>query len=1471
MALASQTLSVYTALADIGLSLSETIITVSSTPPPLRDTVAEQITHAKHNVFNTAVLHSPVANVRSELHSAVHSLVDRKSLVTIYLSASDLINAIPTLYSLVSNRAPVVIHAAVSDPTHIGNAFAIRQTGVVLLASNSAQEAHKVGLLAHAIALKEQISVVHLFDAGVTAQRPFDVQTIDYKAGQLSNDLKSYYGAYKASDSVEKVAEEIKSTLYIKPSPQSSINYEQISASTRDLFASLVSSPEPTQHSLFEYSGSSDATHVFVALGTTSGSLAASVRALVQVGRKVALIRVRSYRPWSDEDFLAAIPSSAKLIAVLDAAHSLSTTWGPLFLDVAASFHSGKFQGEPPAVREARLHVPAEGYINGLLESVLTKASTESEEAFTVGTPVAYTNGVHSGEADDFGNTVEGPYLKILDQLFAQRASVANVANESSVLGNDRSAAPDANAEFGFGKNLAHVQQRKRFADIVAELLKSPATESSLSAPLRTELGAWLQNRDNAEESLKHGNAVMALLEKEHSAALETIVNDRALFAKPSRWIIGGDQLSYDVGNSGVHHVISSKEDINILVLDTQPYSEKVASAHADKRKKDLGLYAMQYGGVYVASVAVNASYAQVLRAFMEADAYPGPSVVLAYAPRISKTGRGVSAPLAMLKETKVAVDSGYWPLYRWNPANDAAGKEPFSLDSDKVKREILEFLDRENHLAYLLSSKPDIASHITASAETELKGAIESKVQSSYADLLSSLNAQPLLVLFGSDGGNGEAVAKRLGAEAKQRGLRPRVMAADSFSVEDLSTERNVVFVISTAGQGEFPGNSKETWKALVSACEDLALGETRFSVFALGDRNYWPLPGDKHYFAKSGKDLDHRLELLGAQRLTPLGVGDDQDPDGYWTGFNAWRPLLWKALGVDEMDVSVEPILPSDDAIKESSNYLRGTIAEGLVDTSTGALAELDTKLSKFHGIYQQDDRDTRDERARQGFEPAYSFMVRCRIPGGVVTPEQWLAVDQIADKWANGTIKITTRQTFQYHGIIKRGLKASIQDMNRALMDTIAACGDVNRNVLCNPNEHSSTVNAAVLKLARDWSEHMLPHTNAYHEIWLDKKLVATTQEETEPLYGKTYLPRKFKCAIAVPPHNDVDVFANDLGYIAIIEKGEIVGYNVSVGGGMGMTHGNKKTYPRLGSILGFVTPDQAIDIGEKVVLVQRDFGDRTNRKHARLKYTIDDRGIEWFKAEVEQRLGWSILPARPFKFISNGDRFGWVQESNGEWAFTMFIQNGRVRDAPGRQEKTALKLLSDLLVEKRAGEFRLTANQHLVVARIPPNLKPTIEAFLRKHELHSEHHSGLRLNSMACVALPTCGLAMAESERYLPSLITKLDSILDGEGLRSDAISIRMTGCPNGCARPQIAEIGFVGKAPGTYNLYLGGGFEGERLSKLYKESVGEEEILKLLKPLFKQWAVERITGEHFGDWVIRAGIVKATREGRDFHD
>ncbi|KAJ3334308.1 hypothetical protein HDU91_002760, partial [Kappamyces sp. JEL0680] len=457
-----------------------------------------------------------------------------------------------------------------------------------------------------------------------------------------------------------------------------------------------------------------------------------------------------------------------------------------------------------------------------------------------------------------------------------------------------------------------------------------------------------------------------------------------------------------------------------------------------------------------------------------------------------------------------------------------------------------------------------------------------------------------------------------------------------------------------------------------------------------------------DAHYFAKPGKDLDAKLSKLGAQQLTPLGIGDDRDPDGYYTGLAAWAPGLWTALGVEAEAISTASAVPTDDAIKAASNYLRGTIAQGLLDTSTGALAEYDTKLTKFHGIYMQDDRDIREHRARKGLEKAFSFMIRVRVPGGIATSAQYLAMDDISDKWANGTIKITTRQAFQFHGIVKSVLKRSMQDINRSLLDTIAACGDVNRNVMCNPEPAGNAeVHRPILKLANDLSAHLTPATGAYHEIWLDKKLVAGGEDE-EPLYGKTYLPRKFKIAIAVPPSNDVDVLAHDLGYIAIVEGGRVVGYNVTVGGGMGQTHGNKKTYPLLAQQLGFCTPEQAVLVGEKVMLVQRDYGERLNRKHARLKYTIEDRGLDWFRSEVESRLGYKLQAPRPFKFTSNGDRYGWTQVSDGTWSYTMFIQNGRIKDTQDYRLKTGLREIA--LVHK--GGFALTPNQHLIITKIPP---------------------------------------------------------------------------------------------------------------------------------------------------------------------
>ncbi|MCD8483568.1 MAG: NADPH-dependent assimilatory sulfite reductase hemoprotein subunit [Verrucomicrobia bacterium] len=552
----------------------------------------------------------------------------------------------------------------------------------------------------------------------------------------------------------------------------------------------------------------------------------------------------------------------------------------------------------------------------------------------------------------------------------------------------------------------------------------------------------------------------------------------------------------------------------------------------------------------------------------------------------------------------------------------------------------------------------------------------------------------------------------------------------------------------------------------------------------------------------------------------------------------------------------------------LKVASNYLRGTLIESLQDPLSGAISADDSQLSKFHGMYLQDDRDLRNERRKQKLDKAYSFMIRVRVPGGVATSEQWLQMDKLADLYANGTLKLTTRQAFQFHGVLKWNLKKTIQEINAVCMDTIAACGDVNRNVMSNPNPWQSELHEETLNLARAISDHLTPRTRAYHEIWLDEERVAGGEEEEEPIYGKTYLPRKFKTVVAVPPSNDVDIYAHDLGFIAIVEKGKIVGYNVTVGGGMGMTHGNAATYPRLAEVLGFCKPEQAVDVAEKVVLVQRDYGDRVERKHARLKYTIADRGLDWFRDQVEQRLGYKLGKPRAFEFTSTGDRYGWVKGHDGRWHVTLFIQNGRVRDTDTFKMKTGLREIAKV----HTGDFRLTCNQNLIIAAITEEQKPVIEKLLNDYGLSAGlESSGLRLNSMACVALPTCGLALAESERSLPDLVTEVDTILAELGLEKEPIVIRMTGCPNGCARPFLAEIGFVGKGPGKYNVYLGAAHDGSRLNKLYKASVNIEDVPALLKPILARYKAERNANEHFGDFCVRTGVVTPYVSGSNYHE
>ena len=555
-----------------------------------------------------------------------------------------------------------------------------------------------------------------------------------------------------------------------------------------------------------------------------------------------------------------------------------------------------------------------------------------------------------------------------------------------------------------------------------------------------------------------------------------------------------------------------------------------------------------------------------------------------------------------------------------------------------------------------------------------------------------------------------------------------------------------------------------------------------------------------------------------------------------------------------------------PSEvEGIKARSNFLRGTLKESVADSHTGAIRTDDTTIIKFHGSYQQDDRDLRAERAEQKLEPLYRFMLRVRMPAGVATPAQWLKMDELSRTVGNQTMKLTTRQAFQLHGVLKRNLKATIQGISSVALDTVAACGDINRNVILSANPEQSDAWQQVYPHVQAVATHLLPKSRAYHEIWLDGELVdggeptiaeAKVQED-EPIYGPTYLPRKFKTAFVVPPVNDVDVLAHDLGFIAIFDHGKLAGFNVSVGGGLGSTHGDKTTYPRLADVIGFVTPEQLLSVAEHVLTVQRDHGERSVRKHARLKYTIEKHGVAWFVRELEARTGFALAAARDYRLEHNGDRFGWIEGSDGRWHLTLHIDGGRIQDTDDQRLLSGLREIAKI----HGGDFRLTPNQNLVIANVPARQRSRIDALVAEYGLGQYAHvSPLRRDALACVSLPTCSLAMAEAERYLPAFVGKVEALLQQHGLLSFPLSLRITGCPNGCARPWLAEIGMIGKAPGRYNLYLGGDAAGTRFNQLHRENIDEATILATLDPLIARFAMERSVTERFGDWLHRAEVL-----------
>lgn len=550
------------------------------------------------------------------------------------------------------------------------------------------------------------------------------------------------------------------------------------------------------------------------------------------------------------------------------------------------------------------------------------------------------------------------------------------------------------------------------------------------------------------------------------------------------------------------------------------------------------------------------------------------------------------------------------------------------------------------------------------------------------------------------------------------------------------------------------------------------------------------------------------------------------------------------------------VEGKLSDSERMKRDSNYLRGTIKEDLSNGLTGGFEGDNFLLIRFHGMYQQDDRDIRAERTEQKLEPRHAMMLRCRLPGGVITPEQWLKIDKFAaEQTLYGSIRITNRQTFQFHGILKGDVKPAHQMLHEAGLDSLATANDVNRNVLCTSNPVQSGLHREAYEWAKKISEHLLPRTRAYAEIWLDKEKVAATDEE--PILGETYLPRKFKTSVVIPPLNDVDLHANDMNFVAIEENGKLIGFNVLVGGGLAMTHGDTATFPRLASEFGFIPLKDTLAVAEAIVTTQRDWGNRTERKNAKTKYTLERVGVDTFKQETERRAGITFSPIRPYEFTLRGDQIGWLKGIDDHWHLTLFIENGRLIDLPGKPLKTGVAEIARI----HRGDFRLTANQNLIIAGIQEAEKSRIESLARTHGLISDNVTPLRENSMACVSFPTCPLAMAEAERFLPEFVTEVEKIMSSHGVGNEEIVLRVTGCPNGCGRAMLSEVGLVGKAPDRYNLHLGGNRTGTRIPRMYRENISSAAILSVLDELIGRWSQERADGEDFGDYLIRAGVVK----------
>ena len=986
-------------------------------------------------------------------------------------SSSALIRLLPHLSEL--STRPVVIHVVAQGD--LSDALVLRAAVPYFIHSSTSQQAHDNALLASRLARTERKTVVHVFHIG---NKNDNVEEV------TEDKVKPFLYAEKRTHTLSRATGRAHSPVPGRPQspiarPYSPSPTRPYSPAPKDAngHANGLSnghtrkgsdsdgphSPRPATPGTPTFIIPVDPITAGLVEGYEAAALATlalvrrSQRALSQRGHNephtvifglgqtsldfnvdgVTYIDVNLLSPLPSSRILAAIRPSVRHIIVLEQVQKWMTKWTPFFLDIVNVLQHREPE-DRPTIHSAYLGDTSEWQSEGVATFLEATTTSNPSTRTRLGAPITALSNVP--EVPHIPRH-ETSYTNILTHLFGERLEISNspslVPSEGEIA---------TNPEFALGRIRGILEERAELTKAVHELLQ----DANLPSATHSLLSRWILAKDDAKQSRPIGDEIVAALQSgfDHPAT-SRILSHRAHFSVKSRWIIGSDAWSYDLGASGLHHAIASGLNVNVLILDTLPYTARNTS-DPNRRKHDIGLYAMNHGDVYVASIAVYSSYAQVLQALVEADKFDGPSVVLAYLPYATEE----STALDLLKETKLAVDSGYWPLYRWDPSKDAAGKEPFSLDSDTVKNDLQAFLDRQNHLSQLVRAKPLLASELVTSLGETLKAERKKRAQQVYAELLSGIDAPPLLILYASDGGAAEKKAKRLAGRAQARRLSTTIATVDTMDMDALSHEEHVIFITSTAGQGEPPQNGRTFFKLLnaVVATGAKPLANMKYSVFGMGDSHYWPRPEDAHYYNKPGKDLDAKLAALGAERFSDLGLGDAQDADGPETGYKVWEPRVWKALGVDSIEIhEAEPEPITNEHIKAASSYLRGTIVEGLEDTTTGALAASDTQLTKFHGIYQQDDRDIRDEREAQGVEPAYSFMIRVRLPGGVCTPAQWLAMDQIADEHGTGHFKLTTRQTFQFHGVIKRHLKPSIQAINRVLLDTLAACGDVNRYVL------------------------------------------------------------------------------------------------------------------------------------------------------------------------------------------------------------------------------------------------------------------------------------------------------------------------------------------------------------------------------------------------------------------------------------